>query len=77
MSTYNLMKKLYREIDSLNEEIDMKIEKGLSYKVLARRHKYLMEELRSIDPQPQSKPIAIVSRGIMNRLAQYVSVFLL
>ncbi|MDP3962326.1 MAG: hypothetical protein Q8Q03_00445 [bacterium] len=70
MTTYNLMKKLYREIDRLNEEIDMRIERGLSYKVLARRHKYLMEELRSIDPQP------IVSRGIMNRLAQYVSVFL-
>lgn len=65
------MKKLYREIDNLNEEIDTKIERGLSYKVLARRHKYLMEELHSLDPQP------IVSRGIMNRLAQYVSVFLL
>ena len=68
-----MMKKLYREIDSLNEEIDMRIEKRLSYKVLARRHKYLMEELRSLDPQP----VPIVSRGIMNRLAQYVSVFLL
>ena len=74
MTTYNLMKKLYREIDRLNEEIDMRIEKGLSYKILARRHKYLMEELRSIDPQPI---VSVVPRGIMNRLAQYVSVFLL
>ena len=71
MTTYALMRKLYRQIDDLNSEIDAKIVKGLSYRSLARRHRLLMEELHSIEPQPT------ISKGIINKIAQYVSVFLL
>ena len=71
MSTYNLIKRLYREIDDINAEIDMRIIKGLSYKTLSSKHRMLMEKLRALEPQP------IVSRGFMNRLAQYASVFLM
>ena len=71
MSTYILIKRIQAEIEEINEAIDMKIIRGLSYKSLSTKHKSLMNELRSL----KSKPV--VSSGIMNRLAQYASVFLL
>lgn len=79
MSTYTLIKKLYKEIDEINAEIDMKIEKGLSYKVLSKRHKVLIERLHSID-RPSALSIGISKvwpKGIMSKLAQYASVFLM
>lgn len=79
MSTYTLIKKLYKEIDEVNTEIDMKIEKGLSYKTLAKRHKTLREQLRSID-RPSTLSIGLSKawpKGLMSRLAQYASVFLM
>lgn len=77
MSTYNLIKKLYKEIDQVNVLIDTRIKKGLSYKTLSRRHKILVDELRSLQPQPVTSILPVFPRGLMNRLAQYVSVFLM
>ena len=79
MNTYTLIKKLYKEIDEINEEIDVRIEKGLSYKVLSRRHKILVEKLRSLD-RPSTLSIGLSKvwpKGIMGKLAQYASVFLM
>jgi hypothetical protein len=87
MSTYTSLKKLYKEIDKINAEIDARIKRGLSYKTLSRRHKLLVEELRSLQPQSIASVFPTFSlssvfpksfpRGLMNRLAQYVSVFLM
>ncbi len=82
MSTYNLLKKLYKEIDEINVEIDTKIEEGLSYKVLSKRHKMLIDRLHSIDRPSTlsiglSKVWPVSPRGLMGKLAQYASVFLM
>ena len=36
-----------KEINKINEEIDMKIIQGLAYRAEARRHKTLIQKLRS------------------------------
>lgn len=86
MSTYTLMRKLQKDIEKLNEEIDVRIIKGLSYKSLSKRHKMMMERLHSLrrvaTPSRTASHISASiesswSRGIMSRLAQYASVFLM
>ena len=72
MSTYISIKRIQAEIEEINEAIDMKIIRGLSYKTLSARHRMLMSQLRSLKTQQ-----AIVFRGIMGRLTRYASVFLL
>jgi|GEM_PF-2526448 len=79
MNTYTLIKRLYKEIDEVNAEIDARIERGLSYKILSKRHKALMEKLHSLD-RPSTFSIGIAKawpKGLMNKLAQYASVFLM
>ena len=41
MSKFKLARSVKKEIKKLNNEIDMKIIKGLPYKAEARRHKFL------------------------------------
>ena len=53
MSKYKLEKTLRRELGVLNEQIDLKIIKGLSYAREARRHKFLVSRLS--DMQRESK----------------------
>lgn len=79
MSTYTLIKKLYKEIDEINAEIDMKIQKGLSYKTLSKKHKVLIERLHSLG-RPSTFSIGLSKvwpKGLMGKLAQYASVFLM
>lgn len=79
MNTYNSIKKLYKEIDEINTEIDMKIDKGLSYAALSRRHKILIDRLHSID-RPSTLSIGLSKawpKGFMGKIAQYASVFLM
>lgn len=45
MTRENFNKNAQREIESLNELIDMKIIKGLSYKKEAKRHKFLLSKI--------------------------------
>ena len=45
MSKQNVEKMLFKELESLNNTIDMKIIKGLSYAREARQHKYLLARL--------------------------------
>lgn len=48
MSKQNFEKVLRRELASLNDRIDEKIMRGLSYSVEARRHKMILSQLASI-----------------------------
>jgi hypothetical protein len=49
MSKYRLSKIIQAEINKLNEEIDLRIIRGLSYKTEARRHKFLLSQLRDLE----------------------------
>lgn len=48
MSKQNLEKALRRELEVLNDVIDRKIIKGLSYVREARRHKFLLSSIASL-----------------------------
>lgn len=69
MRTYILIKRIEGEIARLNEEIDMRIIKGQSYKILSRKHKLLMEQLRLVK---RAAPASVFSR-----FTRYASVFLM
>ncbi len=47
MTKYKTITTINKEINKINEEIDMKIIQGLAYKVEARRHRILLNKLRS------------------------------
>lgn len=55
MSKQNVEKILRKELESLNNQIDRKIIKGLDYAKEAREHKYLLARL--IQSKKGSKPI--------------------
>ncbi|KND48222.1 MAG: hypothetical protein AB201_01330 [Parcubacteria bacterium C7867-006] len=48
MSKQNFEKSLKKELRVLNEIIDMKIVRGLSYAQEARRHKFILNSLTNI-----------------------------
>lgn len=48
MSKQNLEKVLMRELEVLNDEIDRKIIRGLSYTKEAKRHKFILNRLSDI-----------------------------
>lgn len=49
MSKNQAIKNIRYEIDRLNQEIDLKIIKGVSYGREARRHKFLISQLRRLN----------------------------
>lgn len=67
MKRYILIRRIENEIAKLNEEIDMRIMKGISYRNLSLRHKVLMTQLRAVKRSP----------SMMTRFTQYASVFLM
>jgi hypothetical protein len=82
MSTYTLLRRLQKEIEKVNEEIDLRIINGLSYKSLSKKHKVMMERLHALNRvasvSTRTKSIeSSWSKGLMSRLAQYASVFLM
>jgi len=48
MSKHQLSKIIRREIQVLNEMIDLRIVRGMPYKKEAYRHKYLLKQLTTI-----------------------------
>jgi hypothetical protein len=50
MSRHQTIKIIRRELDKVNQDIDLKIIKGLSYVKEARRYRFLMSQLRHIAP---------------------------
>ncbi len=70
MSKYKFVREVKREIKELNTEIDMLIIRGRSYRHLARRHKFLTNELRSLNSR------SIVMPGLIRKLGGFVSTFM-
>lgn len=71
MSNKNIfVKELRREINKLNQEIDRRIIRGISYKNLSRRHKILVSKLNSATSYPSS------SYGFFDKLNRVVSTFM-
>ncbi len=48
MSKQNLERVLIRELEVLNDEIDKKIIRGLSYAKEARRHKFILNRISDV-----------------------------
>jgi len=63
MSKQQAIKEIRREIDRVNQEIDLKIIKGVPYAREARRHKFLMSQLSRLSP----------SRSWFNRTFNFAS----
>lgn len=70
MSKNTLVRELQKEVKNLNAVIDMRIIKGLPYKAEARRHKFLVSQLKSLHRQ------AIPSESWMGKVSQFASMFL-
>jgi hypothetical protein len=64
------IKELRKEINKLNQEIDRRIVRGISYKTLSRKHKVLVAQLNSATRYPSS------SYGFFDRLNRVVSTFM-
>ncbi len=47
MTKHKIITTINKEINKINDEIDMKILQGLAYRAEARRHKMLLNKLRS------------------------------
>ncbi len=71
MSKQNLEKTLRRELEALNDIIDRKIIKGLSYAHEARRHKFLRSSIANL------KRSTRLQSGWFARSFSSVSTFLL
>ena len=83
MSKNTLKKEIHKEIKNINTLIDMRIIKGLSYKDLSRRHKFLISQLNSLALKQAVKvrvPIKMQSNGLVNgfvgMLGRYASTFI-
>jgi hypothetical protein len=66
MSKNQAAKTIRAEIEKLNQEIDLKIIKGLSYRKESFRHKFLMAQLARLSPQ----------RSWFGRSLQFASMFM-
>ena len=71
MSTYKLEKVLRKELGVLNDIIDEKIVRGLSYVREARRHKFLVSRIAEIHRASRSRGSAWLEKSL-----SFVSLFL-
>lgn len=51
MSKHQALRTVRMEIDRLNQEIDLRIIKGVSYRRESLRHKFLMAQLARLSPR--------------------------
>lgn len=71
MSKQNLEKALRGELEVINDAIDRKIIKGLSYAREARRHKFLLSNIASL------RRASVARSGWFSKSFSLVSTFLL
>ena len=71
MSKQNLEKTLRKELDVLNDQIDQKIIKGISYVKESRRHKFILQSLQNIQRSQRS------NSGWFNKTLSLTSTFIL
>ena len=74
MSRYQLKRTIRKELRELNWKIDMKIVRGLPYRMDARRHKFLLMQLDRLSRSARSIGFARQGgAGIFNRMAGALS----
>ncbi len=71
MSKYRLSRIIQAEINKLNEEIDLKIIWGQTYKKEARRHKFLVAQFEELSRQESHRVKPIESRWFNKLFATY------
>lgn len=71
MSNYNLEKSLRRELVNLNEQIDRKIIRGVSYAKEAHQHKLVLSSLARLRQRSRSQ------FGWLERSLNFASAFVL
>lgn len=69
MSKNRLIKTIHTELDKINEQIDLKIIRGMSYRRESMRHKFLTSHL--------TQAIRKTNTGWMRQAASMVTSFLL
>ncbi len=50
MSKHQIVRELRHEIKKINKEIDIRIIRGIPYSDKARRHKFLVSQLKRLQP---------------------------
>lgn len=71
MSKQNLEKSFRKELEILNDQIDQKIIKGLSYAKESRRHKFILQSLTNLRRKEES------SSGWFSKSFSLASTFIL
>lgn len=54
MSKKTLMRTISEELEYINQKIDMKVIKGISYRAEAKRHKLLVSMLHDVKRMPEA-----------------------
>lgn len=54
MSKKTLLRTISEELEYINQKIDMKVIKGVSYKAEAKRHKLLVSMLQDVRRMPEA-----------------------
>jgi hypothetical protein len=67
MSKTTLYQKITKEIEKINDRIDTKIVKGVSYEEEARRHRTLLVTLQRISEESQPKVQALNRRSCFGK----------
>ena len=76
MSKYRLSKIIQSEINKLNEQIDLRIIRGMPYRDLARRHKFLMKQFEEIKRQDSYRVAMPRAKWFEKSLVSLTGVFL-
>ena len=79
MSRTRLIEEIEKELDRLNAKIDLRIIKGLSYVKEARRHKFLVTQLKNltrIEAPVAIKTIINSKRGWFEKAGSFVTTFI-
>ncbi|MFA6520737.1 MAG: hypothetical protein WCT44_04000 [Candidatus Paceibacterota bacterium] len=81
MSRTRLIQEIEKEIERLNNKIDLRIIKGLSYYKEARRHKFLRTQLSNLTREEVpasavSKARFVVKRNWFDKAGSLVTMFL-
>jgi len=61
MSKEKLVKTISREIEEINETIDIKVIKGIPYRAEAKRHKLLLSMLQDVTRKAQTSRFGFAS----------------
>ncbi len=75
MSKTTLIQELRKEINHLNDVIDLKIIRGIPYKNEARRHRFLVTQLTALSRTPGVRPL--ISETWLSRVSHMFTSFIM